>query len=156
MSNRSRTTLRNAFEFLPAWIVLKTLGMLPRKLAISVGRLITRILYLIQPRRRQIGERNLAMAFPDLSESGRRAIVRQVFANIGRLLGEFSQFPKLSRREMESLVEYDGFEHYKAAADQKRGVLLLTGHVGSWSFVHSRTASMAIHSPSLCVVSIIL
>jgi KDO2-lipid IV(A) lauroyltransferase len=131
--------LRNAFEFLPAWIVLKTLGVLPRALAIFVGRLITRILYFAQPRRRQIGNRNLAMALPDLRERDRRAIVRQVFANVGRLLGEFSQFPKLSRREIESLVVYDGFEHYKAAADQHRGVLLLTGHVGSWelcAFAH--------------------
>jgi KDO2-lipid IV(A) lauroyltransferase len=62
----------------------------------------------------------------------RRVIVRGVFANLGRLLGEFSQFPKITRENIERLVEYDGFENYQRASERGRGVLMLTGHIGAW------------------------
>lgn len=69
---------------------------------------------------------------PELSADQRRAIVKRVFGNLGRLLGEFSQFPKISRRNIAKLVEYDGFENYERASKRGRGVLLLTGHIGAW------------------------
>lgn len=79
------------------------------------------------------------MAMPELTPEDRRAIVESVFRGLGRLLGEFSQFPKIDSRNISDVVEYDGFEHYKRAADRGRGVLLLTGHVGAWelcAFAH--------------------
>jgi len=52
--------------------------------------------------------------------------------NLGRLLGEFSQFPKITRQNIANLVEYDGLENYTSASERGRGVLMLTGHVGAW------------------------
>ena len=72
------------------------------------------------------------MALPQLSTRERRSIVRAVFNNLGRLLGEFSRFPKINRNNIARLVVYDGFDNYKRAADQGKGVLLLTGHMGAW------------------------
>jgi KDO2-lipid IV(A) lauroyltransferase len=69
---------------------------------------------------------------PGLGPSARRAIVKRVFLNLGRLLGEFSQFPKITRQNIEELVEYDGFENYRRASEAGRGVLMLTGHFGAW------------------------
>lgn len=69
---------------------------------------------------------------PELSAQERHAILAGVVDNLGRLLGEFSQFPKITSRNIRDLVVYDGFENYQRAAEQGRGVLLLTGHVGAW------------------------
>jgi KDO2-lipid IV(A) lauroyltransferase len=69
---------------------------------------------------------------PGLSADEREAIIKGVFRNLGRLLGEFSQFPKITRENISELVIYDGFENYKLAAERGAGVLLLTGHVGAW------------------------
>jgi KDO2-lipid IV(A) lauroyltransferase len=79
-----------------------------------------------------VGFRNLELALPALDEAERRAIVRGVFTNLGRLLGEFSQFPKITRQNIANLVEYDGLENYTRASQRGRGVLMLTGHVGAW------------------------
>lgn len=51
---------------------------------------------------------------------------------LGRLLGEFSQFPKITRQNISQLVEYDGLENYTRASERGRGVLMLTGHIGAW------------------------
>jgi len=69
---------------------------------------------------------------PELTVDQRRAILKGVFINLGRLLGEFSQFPRITSNNIRELVEYDGFENYQRASERGRGVLMLTGHVGAW------------------------
>jgi KDO2-lipid IV(A) lauroyltransferase len=79
------------------------------------------------------------MALPGLSPEERLRIIKGVFSNIGRLLGELSQFPKITPENIDRLVDYDGFENYSQAADKGCGVLLLTGHLGAWelcAFAH--------------------
>jgi len=127
-----RSTLRNALEFIPAWILLKLLGLLPRSAALWFSKLIARAAYHLHGRLRRVGHRNLELAMPELTSEQRLAIVKGVFINLGRLLGEFSQFPRITRENITRLVEYDGFENYRRASERGRGVLMLTGHVGAW------------------------
>jgi Kdo2-lipid IVA lauroyltransferase/acyltransferase len=126
-------------EFVPAWVLLKLLAALPREGAIFAGQLIAGTAYYLHGRLRRVGYRNLALALPKLSPVERRAIVRGVFTNLGRLLGEFSQFPKITKQNITELVEYEGLENYKRASERGRGVLMLTGHIGAWelcAFAH--------------------
>jgi len=127
-----RSTLRNLIEFVPAWLLLKLLLLLPRGGAILAGKLIAIAAYHLHGRLRRVGYTNLALAMPELDPSERRSIVRRVFMNLGRLLGEFSQFPKITRQNISRLVEYDGLENYSSASERGRGVLMLTGHLGAW------------------------
>ncbi|MEN3332673.1 MAG: Kdo2-lipid lauroyltransferase/acyltransferase [Blastocatellia bacterium] len=69
---------------------------------------------------------------PELNERQRRDILDRVCASLGRLLGEFSQFPKIRRNNLAEIVIYEGFENYERAARKGRGVLMLTGHFGAW------------------------
>lgn len=132
MASKKRSALRNWLEVSLAWLLLKSLGLVPRRTAIFIGKQFTRAAYRLHSRLRRVGHRNLALAMPQLSESERRAILEGVFANLGRLLGEFSQFPRLTCNNIDKRVVYDGFENYERAAAQGRGVLLLTGHIGAW------------------------
>lgn len=132
MPAKKRSKFRNLLEFIPAWLLLESLKLLPRGGAIFLGKQIARVAYHLHGRLRRVGLRNLALAMPELSLSQRRAIVKGVFVNLGRLLGEFSQFPKITRQNIPRLVEYDGFENYERASKRGRGVLMLTGHVGAW------------------------
>ncbi len=48
--------------------------------------------------------------------------------------------PATRRRDTRSFIRYEGLEHYLAARDEGKGVLILTGHLGAWeisSFYHS-------------------
>lgn len=132
MPASKRSALRNLLEFVPAWLLLKLLLLLPRGGAIFAGKLIAVAAYHLHGRLRRVGYRNLALAMPELDQAERRVIVRRVFMNLGRLLGEFSQFPKITRQNISNLVEYDGLANYKRASERGRGVLMLTGHIGAW------------------------
>lgn len=119
-------------EFLPAWLILKLLGLLPRKVAIFLGKLVAASIYRIHGKLRRVAHRNLEIAMPGLNPAQRRAIIKAVFANLGRLLGEFSQFPKITAENISDVVVYEGFDNYKRASERGRGVLMLTGHIGAW------------------------
>jgi Kdo2-lipid IVA lauroyltransferase/acyltransferase len=95
--------------------------------------------YGFWPRLRRVGLFNLRLAFPDWPERRRRKVLFGLFQNLGRMLADFSQFPRLSRDNIERLIVYDGFENYAQAKSMGKGVLFLTAHFGNWelsSFAH--------------------
>jgi KDO2-lipid IV(A) lauroyltransferase len=140
LSMNKHRRLRHWIEYLPAWLLLKVLGLLPRRWALRAGYAAGALAYRFWPRLRPVGQRNLELVFPELSHSERDRILKGAFRNLGRLLGEFSQFPKHTSATISQIVEYDGLEHYTQAVAQGRGVLILTAHFGAWelsSFAHS-------------------
>jgi Kdo2-lipid IVA lauroyltransferase/acyltransferase len=128
----NRNALRNWLEFAPAWLLLKALGWLPRKAAIRTAQFIARAAYRLHKRLQFVGETNLRMAMPELSGPQRAETLARLCDSLGRLLGEFSQFPRITRENIAERVVYEGFENYEEAARKGRGVLLLTGHFGAW------------------------
>jgi KDO2-lipid IV(A) lauroyltransferase len=116
------------------------LGALPRSMARTAGAWIGAVAFRLLGRLRRVGLRNLAMAYPQWSERKRDATLRLLYRNLGWLLAEFCLMGGYSREEASRFIEYDGLEHYLAARDLGRGVLVVTGHLGAWelsSFYHS-------------------
>jgi KDO2-lipid IV(A) lauroyltransferase len=132
--------MRQRLEYAAAWPFIKLLGILPRPLARAVAISLAQIVYLLHGRLRKVGMRNLAMAFPEKSESERALILRGEFTSLGRQLAEVCQLPRYTLENVEKVVVYDGFEHYEQAKARGKGVLFLTGHFGAWelsAFSHS-------------------
>lgn len=124
--------VQSALEYATARAVLTGLGLLPRPLAVATGRGIARIAYGLSDRLRLTGFRNLELAFPEIDERERERILRGCFANLGRLLGEFSQFSHATPESLSRIVECQGLENLQAAKERGRGVILFTGHLGAW------------------------
>ncbi len=132
--------MRQRLEYAAAWPFIKILGMLPRPLARAAGIGLARVVYLLHVRLRQVGMRNLALAFPEKTEIQRARILRGEFASLGRQLAEVCHFPKYTRENVEQVVVYDGLENYERAHARGKGVLFLTAHFGGWelsAFTHS-------------------
>jgi Kdo2-lipid IVA lauroyltransferase/acyltransferase len=127
-------------QYWPVALLVRLIGALPRPLAHGVGVMIGGAVYLLHPRLRRVGLRNLELAFPQKSAGERHKILRGVYVSLGRLLGEACQFPKYTRENASDIAVYQGFENFQEAERRGRGVLLLTGHFGGWevgSFFHS-------------------
>jgi Kdo2-lipid IVA lauroyltransferase/acyltransferase len=130
--------LQITLEYALARTLLSGLGLLPRRGALALGLTIARLAYLLPGNLRRTGQRNLEIAFPDLPARKRKQLLRGSFASLGRLLGEFSQLPRATPEKLRQLIEYDevGLAHLRAAEQNKRGVIFLTGHIGCWE-LHS-------------------
>jgi KDO2-lipid IV(A) lauroyltransferase len=132
--------MRRKLEYAAAWPFIKILGGMPRSVSRAFAISISRVVYLLHFRLRQVGMRNLAMAFPEKSEAERARILRGVFSSLGRQLAELCQFPKYTKDNVDDVVVYDGLENYERAYARGKGVLFLTAHFGGWelsAFAHS-------------------
>ncbi len=136
----SRPTARQTFEFVIAWLFIHALRILPRSLARAAGVLIAGVAYHLLARLRRVGQRNLALAFPQMPAAERARILRLEYRNLGWLLAEFCQMSTYTPAFASRFIRYEGLENYLAARDRGKGVLILTGHLGAWelsSFYHS-------------------
>jgi len=127
-----RGGLKEIVEYLLAFGLLKTFGLMPRPVARPAAQIFAWCGFHLAHRQRRTGMRNLALAFPSMPEPKRLEILRGCFRNIGRLLVEFSHFPEFNRNNIARHVAVDGFENYQEAVRRGRGVIYLTGHLGAW------------------------
>lgn len=124
--------MRESLEYAAAWAGLKLLGLLPRSAARFVGAACAGLAYYLRPPLRRAALFNLRLAFPDWTDKERKRAVRLMIQQIGWMAGEFSQFPKYTRANIERVVVLDGYENFDAGRRRGKGVLFLTGHMSAW------------------------
>lgn len=107
-------------------------GSLPTGLLRRTGPTLGRLGFRFNLRHRRVTLENLAAAYPDLDETERLALGRQIFENFGNLLTDFLCSAKLDAATYAERFEVEGWHHLEAAEAHQKGVLLLTGHLGNW------------------------
>jgi KDO2-lipid IV(A) lauroyltransferase len=132
-----RVKVKTILEYWLAKSIISGLGLLPRSVAIALGRSMGYLGYLLPGNLRSTGERNLELAFPELPVDERKQMLRGCFDSLGRMLGEFSQLPRATPERLRELIDYDqvGLAHLRNAEKSRRGVIFLTGHIGSWEML---------------------
>lgn len=126
-------------QYAVAWTFVNTLGVLPRPLARGMAALGARLLLTLFPKLRRTAEVNLRLAFPEWTESQRRAVKKKMTRNLGWMAAEFARFPRYTKENIESVVILDGHENFLAGQSRGKGVIYLTGHIGAWelsSYAH--------------------
>jgi len=102
------------------------------RLAEPLGRLWFRL----DTKHRLIALNNLKLAWGDeLTEKERKNIARKNFIHLARVVLELPYIRKVTPEEVEGFVSFDGLEHFNAAMEKGRGVLLLTSHFGNWELM---------------------
>lgn len=132
--------MRYRLEYALAWILVKSIGALPRPLARAAGITLAWFVYFLHRKLRRVGRRNLELAFPEKTPRERAKILRRVFTSIGRQAAEVCLFPKYTRANVSKTVVYEGFENFERALARGKGVMFLTAHLGAWelsAFAHS-------------------
>jgi KDO2-lipid IV(A) lauroyltransferase len=116
------------------WLARALLGFfraLPLSGGIALARVIARLGFWF-PKLRRTGERNLQLAFPNLSDAERQRLLLGSFQNLGRLLPIFSRFTKTNGDNLKDLIDCEGLDRLQSAMQKQRGVILFTGHIGAW------------------------
>lgn len=127
-------------EYAAVWLLLKTVGVLPRPVARALAVFIVGTLFRFRPKLRKVGDANLRLAFPDWTVAERDAVLRKMVRNLGRMAAEFARMPQLNEENIADLVTLDGHENFLEGHRRGKGVLYLTGHIGAWelsSFAHA-------------------
>ena len=130
---------RSSFLDLSVYIfvryLLGVLSILPYRTKISLGGLIyQKIISPLSGNRKRIVD-NLRLIFPDLEKRKREELCSQVPNNIGRTLFELLSPNAFSNIAKSAKVSGPGFKILKDAQEQKKPVILVSGHFGNYDVV---------------------
>ncbi|HEY0307255.1 MAG TPA: lysophospholipid acyltransferase family protein [Acidobacteriaceae bacterium] len=140
MHATQHTRFRMGIEFGFIWLLIHLLRLPPRGVARRMSAGLTWLAWVLLPRLRQVGMRNLQIAFPAQTESQHKATLRGLYRTLGWQIAEFCQMAKYTAPKASKFIEYDGLQNYRNANAKGKGVLVVTGHLGAWelsSFFHS-------------------
>ena len=130
---KKRSKFQAKIEELAVRFILGVIGVFPYKTSLGIGKFIGKTAVSIFPKLSKTANRNLEIAFPNISEAEKKRIVKGTFESLGRQLGFISQFKKFTHRDIQNHIEIVGREENFDPADETgKGILFFTGHFGSW------------------------
>ena len=107
---------------------------MPYDLLLFLGRILGNLYYLLIKKER---ERAVSQMMPALkvSEEEARNLVRESFVNLARNVLDILYMPNLNEENLHEYIEIDHLERMQEAIAEGHGVVVLTGHVGTWEWL---------------------
>ena len=131
-SSVSAPRLQHRLEYglfrLLAWGLLS----LPEPTALRLGEGLGGFVGNVLGLRRGVVDANLARAFPDRSPEWRRAVARASWAHLGREAVALFRMAGLTPADIVARTDVRGVDELRAALAEGHGVVMVTGHLGSW------------------------
>jgi len=119
-------------QYALAYTLVQLMQQLPMPLAKRLAELTARALDLAIPKLRRAAETNLTFAMPDLTADQRSNLINGTFRSVARTLLALARAPRITPANVHELISYEGLEHYQAAKQSGKGVLVATAHLGNW------------------------
>lgn len=134
---------RHILEYVIFLLVYYVVSVLPiRVSSYLMGKLFS-ILGPLLPVSK-IAEINLQFAFSDSTSSARRNIIKRMWENLGRTVGEFPHIVRFSKQKIDYFVNLHNIKPLLEAKKRNQKVVLLTGHFGNWETSLKRAESMGL------------
>ena len=112
----------------------RALRFLPHGALLFLGALLGRLYYMIIKKQRERAVRQMMQGL-SISEKEARKIVRASFVNLAQNMLEILYMPKLNRENLHEYIEIEHLERLRDALAEGHGVVLLTGHIGTWEWL---------------------
>ncbi|MBE8951136.1 MAG: lysophospholipid acyltransferase family protein [Quinella sp. 3Q1] len=112
----------------------RIIRLLPYDVLLAFGWLFGHLYYLLVKKQR---ERAVAQMMPALnvSEAEARKLVRKSFINLARNMLDILYMPNLNEKNLSKYIEIDHLERMRTALLGGQGVVVLTGHIGTWEWL---------------------
>jgi KDO2-lipid IV(A) lauroyltransferase len=115
---------------------LKLLGSLSLKNGQRLGAFIGRILWLGDSTLTNVTKENIALCYPNLSESEQQSLIKKSLIETGKLFSEFGvvwEWP--TEKTLGLICSVQGKEHLDAIFERGNGAIVLAPHHGNWEMV---------------------
>jgi Kdo2-lipid IVA lauroyltransferase/acyltransferase len=122
--------------------VLYFLAFLPTGWLYAVSDFFAFILYYVVRYRKQVVFNNLRNSFPEKSEAEITAIAKQSYKNLADRAIENIKCISISRAEIIKRIPVKNQHLLSDLYNQKRNVVLVLGHIGSWEFATYRLSTL--------------
>ena len=117
-------------------LFLHVCALLPLSWARALGRGAVYLYWPFGGRSRKVTERNIQLAFPDLSGQEQGELARRSLCSTGELVAEIGHVWLRSWAEVQGLIKsVEGAQLIADAQADGRGVIVLAPHIGNWEIV---------------------
>ena len=115
-------------------ILSRLVRFLPYDALLFFGWILGNLYYLLVKKQR---ERAVLQMMPalEISEAEARRLVRASFVNLARNMLDILYMPNLNEKNLSQYIEIDHLERMRAALSEGHGVVVLTGHIGTWEWL---------------------
>lgn len=113
-----------------SWVACRT----PYSLLMAAGSGLGRLYYMLIKKQRNLAIKQMRESLK-IDQSEAEAMVRASFINMGKNFMEVLYMPALNKENFPRHIEIDHLERMEAALAEKKGVVVLTGHVGNWEWL---------------------
>lgn len=118
------------------YMMLFLLGSIPPVIFIRLSNTIGSLWFAFDRRHRTVAMDNMKLAYNgELSHREVKELVKENFIQLTHLMFEIGWSMHLKKHDIKKYVSVEGLEHLNNAFSDKKGVLLLTGHLGSWELL---------------------
>lgn len=124
--------LKHILEFIFFQAFGSVVRLLPLKLIHYAGNAVARLFYPLLTSRKKVALRNLRNAFPEMEESRREQIAFRSFQSVCTTFLELLWFPNFTKETIRDRVRIENPELLVQLQAQKKGIIFLTAHYGSW------------------------
>jgi KDO2-lipid IV(A) lauroyltransferase len=119
--------------------------LLPYKWSVKAGGLVGAFAFDIVRIRRRVTIENLERAFgEEMSHAERVRVGRRSYVNFGKSMFELASLRRLGPGKLRGLVRIHDRENIDAAFAEGKGVLVVTGHFGSWELLGASGSAQGI------------
>lgn len=143
LSSPNPQTLRNRLVPPLLKMMLWCSYRLPITWARAAGRGLGRLLYWVDGRSRRVTERNIALAYPNLTLQAQTQLVRGSLEETGALAAEMGHVWHAPWQHTAALIEtIEGADRVQSALGEGRGVIILAPHLGNWEVLGLHLATL--------------
>ncbi|RJR31358.1 MAG: hypothetical protein C4574_01255 [Candidatus Latescibacterota bacterium] len=128
--------IRHRFELAGVRFLMALPRLLPYRWAVKAGGTFGLLAFDLFRIRRRVALENLDRAFGGAYTRAEKArIGRRSYVNFAKSMVEFASLDRLSKDDRRRIVRFEGLEHIRGAIEDGHGVILLSGHFGSWELL---------------------
>ncbi len=100
--------------------------------------------WLMNSRLRQVTEENLAICYPDMDSKQRETLAKNSLKHLAMTAMELAPiWQRPVTAVLNAVVEVEGYEDFKQALSDDRGLIILAPHFGSWEVIGLYLAQQA-------------
>ncbi|MCF6238386.1 MAG: lysophospholipid acyltransferase family protein [Candidatus Marinimicrobia bacterium] len=125
--------MRNWLEYIPFLCIATLVRVLPRPLALNLGKRLGQLAKLLQRRRVSISRDNLQKAFPEMSAAEVSATISAMFKHLGISFIDMLRVDQYcGQQDLDRYFEINDKENLSEALELGRGCIVLSAHLGFW------------------------
>ena len=115
-------------------ILSRLVRLLPYDALLFCGKILGHLYYILIKKQRERAVSQMMEAL-NIPEDEARRLVKLSFVNLARNVLDILYMPNLNEENLSDYIEIDHLERMRDALAEGHGVVVLTGHIGTWEWL---------------------